>query len=129
MAQEEKKRILIIDDEETLCMLVKLNLESTGRFVVSTATDPRDGLKLAKAFKPELVLLDLMMPYMEGSEVAEKLLEMPDMAGVPIIFLTALADKNQVDTGDGNIAGRNFIAKPVTTGELVRGIDKVLAAK
>jgi DNA-binding response OmpR family regulator len=123
----EQKRILIIDDEETLCTLVKLNLESTGRFAVATATDPREGLKLARSFKPELILLDLMMPYMEGSEVAEKLLELPETASVPIIFLTALADKNQVDTGDGNIAGRNFIAKPVTTGELVRRIDAIFA--
>ena len=69
-----KSKILIIDDEENLCFLVKMNLEATGRYEVLTATDPREGLKLAKANIPDLILLDLMMPHMEGSEVAERLM-------------------------------------------------------
>ncbi|MDD2773460.1 MAG: response regulator [Elusimicrobiales bacterium] len=125
--ENQKKKIVIIDDEDMLCRLIKLNLESTGRFEVSAATDPRDGIKLVRSVKPDLLLLDLMMPYMEGSEVAEKLLETPDTAKIPIVFLTALADKNQSTSEDGGVAGRTFIAKPVTTGELIRRIDSILA--
>jgi len=121
-----KSKILIIDDEENLCFLVKMNLEATGRYEVLTATDPREGLKLAKANIPDLILLDLMMPHMEGSEVAERLMDMPDTQHIPIIFLTALAEKGRVDANMGTIAGREFVAKPVTTGDLVRKIEAVL---
>jgi CheY-like chemotaxis protein len=115
-----------MDDEEMLCRLVKLNLESSGAFEVAIATDPRDGIALAHTYKPDLILLDLMMPHMEGSEVAEKLMETPDTASIPIIFLTALADKGQVNAAGGTIAGRSFIAKPVTTSELSRRIEQEL---
>jgi len=125
----EKKKIAIIDDEETLCYLVKLNLESTGRFEVISTTDPRESIGLMRAHKPDLILLDLMMPYMEGSEVAEKLMEFDETRNIPIIFLTALAEKHQVNSNMGTIAGREFIAKPVTTSELVQRINAALAAK
>ncbi|MFA5161398.1 MAG: response regulator [Elusimicrobiales bacterium] len=123
---QTKKKILMIDDEETLCRLVKLNLESTGIYEVDFATDPRDGIVRAHSYKPDLILLDLMMPHMEGSDVAEKLLETPDTDRIPVIFLTALADKGQVSAAGGTIAGRSFIAKPVTTSELIRRIEQAL---
>lgn len=125
----DKKKIIIIDDEETLCFLIKMNLEAIGKYEVITATDPREGIQLVKMHKPDLILLDLMMPYMEGSEVAEKLMEIPELRDIPIVFLTALAEKGRVDANMGTIAGREFIAKPVTTGELVRKIDTVLGKK
>jgi len=122
----EKKTILMVDDEEHLCQLVKMNLESLQRFKVIYATDPREGLRLARLHRPDLILMDLLMPYMEGSEVADQLMQSPDTDKIPIVFLTALADKNQVRSSMGTIAGRQFIAKPVTTGELVRRIDEIL---
>jgi len=122
----EKKKIAVIDDEETLCGLIKLNLESTGRFEVMTASDPREGIKMVRSFRPDMILLDLMMPYMEGSEVAEKFMEFPETKDIPIVFLTALAERSRVEANAGNIAGREFLAKPITTSELVRKIDMVL---
>jgi len=125
----DKKKIMIIDDEETLCHLVQLNLESTGRFEVIAATDPREGIRLVRMHHPDLILLDLMMPYMEGSEVAEHLMEFEDTKDIPIVFLTALAEKNRVSANMGTIAGREFIAKPVTTSELVKRIDAILKSR
>lgn len=123
---QDKKRITMIDDEETLCHLVRLNLESTGRFEVTTATDPREGLKLAQTEKPDLIILDLMMPHMEGSVVAEKLLENNQTKDIPILFLTVLADKNLTGAYMGESKTRKMVAKPVTTSELVRRIEEML---
>lgn len=122
-----KKNILMIDDEEPLCKLVQMTLESMQRFKVTYATDPREGIRLARLNKPDLIILDLMMPYMEGSEVADQLMQTPETAKIPVVFLTALADKNQV--GGGTIGGRQFIAKPVTSSELVRRIDRILGTE
>ena len=125
----EKKKILIIDDEEALCSLLKLNLESTGSYEVITATDSREGLVMVRKHLPDLVILDLMMPFMEGSEVAERLMQNPKTKNIPVVFLTALADKAQVEANMGVIAGREFIAKPVSTKELVSRIETVLSQK
>lgn len=124
---QAKTRITMIDDEETLCHLVQLNLESTGRFEVTTATDPRDGIRLAQSERPDLIILDLMMPHMEGSVVAEKLLECQQTKNIPILFLTVLADKNISGAYMEGSHSRKMVAKPVTTAELVRRIDEMLA--
>ncbi|MCX5783246.1 MAG: response regulator [Elusimicrobia bacterium] len=124
---DKKKKIMIVDDEEMLCHLIKLNLEATGKYEVLTATDPRDGIKAIHEWLPDLILLDLMMPHMEGSEVAARLMETDDTKNIPIVFLTALAEKTQADQ-DGFSSGREFVPKPITTGELMRRIEKVLAA-
>lgn len=124
-----KKKIMIIDDEQALCDLLKLNLESTGNYEVITATDPREGLVMVRKHIPDVVILDLMMPFIEGSQVAERIMENPKTKNIPIIFLTALAEKSQVESNMGVIAGREFIAKPVTTKELIERIEAVLSKK
>jgi CheY-like chemotaxis protein len=83
---------------------------------------------MARLHNPDLIILDLLMPYMEGSEVADQLLQTLETAKIPVVFLTALADKAQVQAGSGTIAGRQFIAKPVTTAELVKRIDGLIQA-
>jgi CheY-like chemotaxis protein len=125
----EKRKILIIDDEATLCELLKLNLESTGDYEVITATDSREGLVMVRKHLPDIVLLDIMMPYMDGSEVAEHIMRDAKTKHIPIIFLTALAEKSQVEANMGEIAGRQFIAKPVTTRELIDRIELTLSSK
>jgi DNA-binding response OmpR family regulator len=72
-----KKRILIIDDEENFCKLVKMNLELDVDFTVETATEGKKGIELAKKFKPDIIILDIMMPKMSGFEVLEKIKKDP----------------------------------------------------
>jgi CheY-like chemotaxis protein len=123
----EKKRILLIDDEKDLCFFLKTNLENTGEFDVLVSNRGNKGIELAQGEKPDLILLDILMPEMSGDEVAEILLENPVTAKIPIIFLTAMVTKEEI--GDVMLkkrGGRNFIAKPITTKEVIAAIKKVL---
>lgn len=120
--------ILTVDDEESLTFFIKLNLQNDKRydFKVTTANCGEEGLKLAKTIKPDLILLDIMMPDMSGTEVAEKLLLDPRTKNVPIIFMTAIVQKDEVAEGGGLMGGREFIAKPVGKEELIDRIETIL---
>ncbi len=122
-----KTKVLIIDDEEDFCFFVRENLINTGEFDVFVATNGTYGIELARTRSPDIVLLDLMMPDMSGEQVAEELNAKPETAGIPRVFLTALATK--ADTG-GNVLKKSgesyFIAKPVRTKELVAAIKERL---
>ena len=121
-----KQRILIIDDEKDFCRMVKLNLERTKHYEVFFATDGRSGIEIARNQKPDLILLDVRMPRMSGGEIAEELLDDPSTSKIPIIFLTALVKKDEVAKQSGYISGRPFIAKPVTTQDLIKRIEEEL---
>jgi CheY-like chemotaxis protein len=123
----KKKRIFLIDDEKDFCFFVKGCLENTGEFDVLLSNSGAEAIKLVQRKKPDLILLDIMMPEMSGDEVAEILLDNPETAKIPIVFLTAMVTKEENEyeplTTRG---GRDFIAKPVTTQELVYAIKKTL---
>ncbi|MCD6080305.1 MAG: hypothetical protein B6D53_04000 [Candidatus Omnitrophica bacterium 4484_49] len=119
-------KVLLIDDEEDFCELVKANLEETGEFEVITTTDPQQGLTLAKKELPNIILLDIVMPGMDGSTLAGRLKEDPLTADIPIIFLTAIVTQSEIGSEGREISGRHFFAKPVETQALVRYIKKVL---
>jgi len=124
---EWKEKILLIDDEKDFCFFVKGNLENTGKFEVLTATSGKEGIKLACDKKPDLILLDLIMPEMPGDEVAQNLRDKSETKKIPLIFLTAFITENEVGTESmANIGANNFIAKPVTTKELIANIREIL---
>lgn len=120
------KKILIVDDEASLTRMVKANLERTGRFTVLTENDPMVALEAAKAFGPDLMFLDVMMPGKEGSELAAEMRNEPQLADIPIVFMTAIVTKNETGPGVSDIGGNLFLAKPVKTAELLETIDKLL---
>lgn len=128
-SQSNKTRILLIDDEEDFSYLVKLNLEKTGKFTVTTAASGPEGLILAAKEHPDLILLDIIMPELSGGQVAEQLLENPETADIPVLFVTAIASRTEVQSQQGKIGGRRFIAKPVTPEELMAKIDRLFAGK
>lgn len=121
-----RKKILIIDDEEFFTKLVKLNLEKTGRYEVRAENKGAQGLVSAREFKPDLILLDIMMPDMEGSEVIVQLKNDASTRDIPVVFLTAVVKKEEVESGCGLIGGHPFIAKPISTSELINCIEKNL---
>jgi DNA-binding response OmpR family regulator len=127
--KSKKMRILLIDDEEDFGFFVKLNLEKTGRFEVTTTTSGSKGLILASKERPDLILLDIIMPELSGGDVAEQLLESPETANIPVLFVTAIASRTEVQSQQGTIGGRSFIAKPVTPDELMAKIDRLFPRK
>ena len=118
-------KILLVDDEETFCQLLKMNLEALGRFEVFFVCDPRQALSCAIEYSPNAILLDLMMPHMEGSQVARQLKEEPKTSDIPIFFLTALSDGIQTEE-NAVPAVRGVISKPVMIADLVHQLDAVL---
>jgi CheY-like chemotaxis protein len=122
----EKARILIIDDEEDICKFSKSILEKTGKFEVLFSTTAIAGISLAKSQKPNLILLDILMPDMDGSDVAQYLSNDPSTGTIPVVFLTALAQKKDIDQKSGKIGGRFFFAKPVNPQELISRIQSIL---
>lgn len=122
-----KRKLLVVDDEISLTRMLKLNLEQTGKYEVRTENYGSKTLDAALEFRPDLILLDIMMPDVIGSEVAAQLLDDEELQDIKIIFLTALVSKQETETADGKIAGRSFIAKPVKFDELVESIEKELA--
>jgi DNA-binding response OmpR family regulator len=119
-----KKRILVIDDEASITRTMKVNLERTGAYTVRTENHGRQGLTAAREFKPDLILLDVMMPDMEGGDVATEIQSDPALKHVPIVFLTAIVTKEEAG-GDGReIGGHFFIAKPVNLETLIKCIEE-----
>ena len=78
-----KKIVLLIDDEEHFCYFVKANLEQTGRFVVLVATDGLHGIRLAQVNRPDIILLDINMPGLDGQATAERILETENIQDIP----------------------------------------------
>jgi CheY-like chemotaxis protein len=124
-----KKRILLVDDEVSFTRLLKLNLEQTGEFEVRVENRSLSAVTAAREFKPDLVLLDVIMPQLTGGEVASRFKADPLLAETPIVFLTATVRKQEVDDHRGVIGGFPFIAKPVTVEAVTECIAKYLPAK
>ena len=127
--KSDKKKILLIDDEEDFCFFVKLNLEKSGKFEVLTTTSGSKGIVMASSERPDLILLDIIMPEISGGQVAELLLESPKTKDIPVLFITAIASRREVQSQEGIIGERQFIAKPVTPEEIMAKINAVLGTK
>jgi two-component system, OmpR family, response regulator len=107
-------------------LLVKLNLQKTGRFEVREENRALHAIRTAKEFKPELILLDVIMPGMDGGDVLAELKKDANLRLVPVLFLTATVLKEDVDAQGGKIGGYVYIPKPFRIETLVTQIDKAL---
>ena len=120
----EKRKILIVDDEASFIDIVKINLERTGNYIVRTESDGTKGVAAALEFKPDMILLDIIMPDISGDEIAIQLQKEEQTKGIPIVFLTAVVKKEEEALHGGIIGGKTFIAKPTTVQELINVIEK-----
>lgn len=117
-------RILIVDDEPDILDFVKYNLDREG-YQTSTASNGRAAIKLAKTFKPHLIILDIMMPDMDGVEVCRDLRSQPEFQETIIAFLTARTeDYSQIAGFD--VGGDDYITKPIRPRVLVSRIGALL---
>ena len=122
---KEKPRILIIDNSRDFTYSAKLALERTGRYSVWEENEPARAHQTAQHVKPDLILLDIVMPETDGGEVAARIESDPTLDQTPIVFLTALVTKAEARSGL-QIQGHPFLAKPINILELVAGIERNL---
>ena len=122
------KRILIIDDEQPYTEMLKLNLEQVGKYVACEENDARRALSTARQFGPDLVLLDVMMPEMDGGDVAAMLAKDAEFRDVPIIFLTALVASEEVPSGGMTNREHRMLPKSTAIDALIRIIEGEVAA-
>lgn len=119
-----KQTILVVDDEKDLLDLIEYNLKKEG-FNVLKAENGEEGIAVAKEKNPDLVLLDIMMPKMDGMQVVEEMRKDDQLNNIPIIFLTARSDeKTEVD--GLNKGADDYITKPISTTKLISRIKAVL---
>jgi CheY-like chemotaxis protein len=122
----EKKRILIIDDEKSFTEMLKLNLESMDEFDVRIENNPARAMTSALQFNPHLVLLDVMMPVLEGPDVANQFKDNENLRRIPIVYLTSTIREEEVDLNKGQIGGHPFVAKPTDIETLIVTIKRNL---
>ncbi len=120
----ESGKILIVDDEKDIVEILAYNLEKAG-YTIETAYDGVEGLEKAEKFLPDLILLDIMMPQMDGMELCQKLREERQFDGTLIAFLTAIGESfTQVSALDSG--GDDFITKPVKPNVLLSRVRALL---
>jgi DNA-binding response OmpR family regulator len=124
MDADRNVRVLVIDDEAPIRLLCRVNLEAEGMTVVE-APDGPSGLAKARAEQPDVVLLDVMMPGLDGWGVAEQLLDDERTTSIPIIFLTARAEFRDRAKGLG-IGGIDYVTKPFNPLELAPLVRELL---
>lgn len=121
-----KKRILLVDDELIITRTLQTFLEGTGRFEVRAENSPKKALKAARDFKPDLVMLDVIMPDLDGGQVAALIRADQALKDTPIVFLTSLVSRGEVLESGGDIGGYPFIAKPIDPKTVMDVIGSVL---
>ena len=123
----EKKILIVDDDPVTLKMLEKILL--LGGYWVAKATNGKEALYIADEFQPDLIILDIVMPIMDGTEAMEKLEKNPKTKNIPVLFLTSLISKKE--EFDNCTANRRFLAKPIERDRLLdeveRGLEKTIS--
>jgi DNA-binding response OmpR family regulator len=124
VSEDGKTRVLVIDDEAPIRLLCRVNLEAEGMEVLE-ASDGPSGLEEARREKPDVILLDVMMPALDGWRVAEQLLDDGSTAEIPIIFLTARAEFRDRARGL-DIGGVDYVTKPFNPLELASLVRALL---
>src|SRR6202035_2930535 len=120
-----KSRILIVDDNSSFARSAQLFLEHTGNYFACAVNDPRRALETARSFKPDLVLVDLIMPQADGSEVVAQLEADWALHSVPIVFVTTLITPEEARDGR-RINGHRIVAKPARRSDLLKILEESL---
>ena len=119
-----KKKVLVIDDERSFSGLLRTNLDRLGTYEVREENDSRKALDAAREFKPDIILLDVVMPNMDGGQVLAALQADKDLKQIPVIFLTATISRQGLDARGRKIAYFPFLAKPFDLKDLEKLIKK-----
>ncbi|RTZ97074.1 MAG: response regulator [Deltaproteobacteria bacterium] len=122
-----KKKILLVDDNPDITRPLSLLLEASGNYEVRAENLGQNALTTARIFRPDLIFLDIMMPDMDGNEIAAILEKDEDLKHIKIVFLTAIVTKGEVAAGSiTEISGHPVLAKPVRSREMIDCIEELL---
>jgi two-component system, OmpR family, alkaline phosphatase synthesis response regulator PhoP len=121
MGNKPTQKVLVVDDEEPILELLKYNLEKQG-YDVKTASDGYMAVEVARKFHPDLVLLDIMMPKMDGVEACRQIKAMPELANTFIVFLTARAEEYS-EVAAFDVGADDYILKPIKPRALMSRIS------
>lgn len=124
-----KTKILIIDDDRSFSSILSLNLEAAGNHQVEIVNNPDNAINRALNFKPDLILLDIIMPSKEGPDVAIKLHSYKSLKDVPIVYLTSTVSFEELENVNSNRAGHTFVSKPCPIEHLNNVIEEKLLAQ
>jgi CheY-like chemotaxis protein len=116
-------RVLVVDDDEVIRQLITVNLELEG-FEVHTAVDGQDCVERIKEIQPDVVTLDVMMPRLDGWDTAARLRGDPELAGIPIVLLTARAQEADMERGT-KIGVDAYLTKPFDPDELIETVRRL----
>ncbi|MBN1526263.1 MAG: response regulator [Candidatus Omnitrophica bacterium] len=120
------KKILIVDDEKDFCFFVKANLELSSEYKVTVATNGKEGIRAAETHQPDLILLDVMMPGMDGIDVLKILKENKRTIDIPVLMLTAKGDE-ETKMQAATSYNEGYIVKPVAINDLKGKIEEALS--
>ena len=123
MSSAHKKRILVVDDDACFAQVVKCALEKTGVYDVRCEDEALHAVSTARDYQPDLILLDLVMPGLQGGEVASLFQDDVTLAGVPLVILSAVLPSRSPATTELTIGGRAFLSKPVCLDTLIGCIE------
>ena len=118
-----RKKLLIIDNEETLTEMLKIALEQVGGFHVQTENNPISAVGAARQFQPDLIVLDIKMPGLDGADVIMRIRNEPKLAQIPVVFFTGNVSANE----SRMIGNCRFLAKTVRLDEMVACLKQALA--
>ena len=122
-----KRKVLLVDDEVAFTRMTKLNLDRSGDYETHIVNDSTQAVAAVKKIKPDIIFLDVMMPGLDGGEVASLLREDPELSNIPIVFLTAIVSKEEIaQDGGSQIGGNEFLAKPIKIHEMIETIKRML---
>ncbi|MCX7824781.1 MAG: response regulator [Verrucomicrobiae bacterium] len=122
----DKKRIMVVDDDEAFTRIVRLTLEQTGRYDVRVMHAGQEVIPAVREFQPHLILLDVILPDMDGCELGTRIKADAALSGIPIVFLTGLATGPKNAPGGFVRHGFRFVGKVMSGQELVRCVEENL---
>jgi CheY-like chemotaxis protein len=121
------KKVLIVDDEKDTLLTLGKRLTASGYSVI-TATNGTDAIALAKSQHPDIIILDILMPEMDGGEVVAELKEHPSTRSIPVILLTAILSKAEEEKHGSVVGGNITLAKPLDAEKLLDQMKKLLGS-
>jgi len=123
-----KPRILIVDDNPRFSHSARLILQESGQYVVCEENHAASAVETARSFRPDLILLDLVMPQLDGAEVAAQVESDWALHGVPIVFVTGLVTRDEARNGQ-RIDGHRVVSKPVSSFDLLGAVEESLPCR